>query len=104
MNYWLVVYRLAWGLLVILFGVGLVCAFVPKGQRVRELQRRKAVLQQDNRRIESDTRDLVRKEERFRRDPAFVEHTAREEGMARPHERVFRYTNEQDRADTVPLK
>jgi len=102
-NYWVVVYRLAWGLLVVLFGVGLVCAFLPKCHRVRELQRRKAVLQQENRRIETVTRDLAMKQERFRTDPAFVERTAREEGMAKPHETVFRFTNEQSRVNADPL-
>lgn len=99
MNYWVVIYRLAWGLLVILFGIGLVCAFVPKCHRVRELQRRKADLAEENRTLETATRSLLRKQERFRTEAAFVERTAREEGMARPDEVVFRYTNQAVRLD-----
>ena len=92
MNYWVLLYRFAWGLLVVLFVVGAACVFVPKGHHLRELQRKRDSLHEDNGRTELITRDLRERQQRFQNDPSFVERTAREAGMIRPNEVVFKYS------------
>jgi cell division protein FtsB len=94
MNPWEVIYRVAWVLLIILCVVGIVCIFLPKCRNYHEQQERKARLEEENRGIEAATRDIQMRQERFQRDKAFVERTAREQGMAKPGETVFRVAGE----------
>ena len=93
MNYWVALYRCAWGLLVILCAIVVACIFLPRCHRLRELQRTKIERQEENRRIEVQARELKSKQDRFHSNPAFVERTAREIGMVKPGETVFRLTN-----------
>jgi cell division protein FtsB len=94
MNYWVVVYRLAWGLLLVLFVIGLICIFLPKCHRIRELHRTRMALEEQNRRTEEKIRELKENQERFGSDPAFVELTARRTGRVKTNEHLYRYTNE----------
>ena len=94
LNYWVVIYRSAWILLVVLFAIGLTCIFLPRVHSLRSLQRKKAELIKQNRRIEALTRELRDKQERFNSDPAFVERVARETGKVKPNEVVFVFTNQ----------
>jgi len=93
MNRWVMIYRFAWGLLVALFAIGLICVFVPRFHSLQELQRRRKALQEENRETEARIMDLQTKQERFLTDPAFVEHTARRIGMVKSGEAVFKLTN-----------
>lgn len=102
MNWWVTIYKLAWGFLVVLFVIVLICIFLPKYHSQRELQRKRAEIEQENRDIEARTKELRIKQEQFRTDPAFVERTARETGMVRPDETVFKFTNEQSTATSRP--
>lgn len=81
-------------MLIALFAVTLICVFLPKCHSLRELQRKKAVLQKENRETEAQIRELKLKQERFSSDPSFVERTARETGMVKPDESVVKFTNE----------
>lgn len=82
--------------------IGLVCVFLPKCHGLRELQRKKAVLQEENRDIDQATKDLRVKRERFKSDPAFVERVARETGMVRTDEVVFQFTsNDEENTEQV---
>jgi cell division protein FtsB len=92
-NCWVVIYRLAWGVLIVLFVVGVVCVFVPKCQAIRELQYRKAALQEENRRTEARTREFMAKQERFTSDTDFLERTARQAGLVKTNETVFRFSD-----------
>jgi cell division protein FtsB len=94
MNYWVFVYRFAWFVLVILCAIGLTCIFLPKCQTYQELQGKKAVLEEENRQIEANIKRAQTQQELLQRDRAFVERTAREQGMAKPGETVFRVTRE----------
>lgn len=94
MNRWVIIYRSAWGLLLVLVVIGLICVFLPKCYRMRELQRRKAAIQGENRDFERATKELRLKRDRLKSDPAFVERTARREGMLRRDEVVFKFTDE----------
>lgn len=95
MNVWVIIYRFAWIVLIILFGIGLVCVFLPKYNSLCELQRRKAELQEQNRQTAALTTEFQLKQERFRTDAAFVERVARETGMVKPDEIVFHFSNDQ---------
>ena len=93
MNYWVVIYRFAWTILTVLLLIGLACVFAPKCRTVRELQRQKRDTEIANRAREHAVDELKRKQERFLSDPAFVERTARETGMIKPDEILFKLTN-----------
>ena len=94
MNYWVVIYRFAWLVLVVLIVIGLVCIFVPKFHQLDELQRTRAELRDDVQRTEERTRDLKIRQERFSSDPAYVERVAKEAGLIKPDEVVFKFTND----------
>ncbi|MFC1451868.1 septum formation initiator family protein [Verrucomicrobiota bacterium] len=95
--------RFAWGILVALLVVGIACIFIPKYKRLREYQRTRAELEEQNTRLEQSIRQLVTNQERFESESAFVERTARESGRVKPSEFVFRYTNAESQATaTVP--
>jgi cell division protein FtsB len=100
MNYWVVVYRLAWGILVALFVIGLICIFVPRCHHIRELHRTKMELEEQNRRTEARICELKESRERLNSDPSFAERTARRMGMAKNHETVYTFTN--NPPETVP--
>lgn len=93
MSTWTIVYRFAWGLLGILFIIGLLCVFLPKCYEFRELQRKKTELQAENRRLEDLIAELRMNQHRFETDPEFMERVARETGMIREDEIVFKFTN-----------
>jgi len=98
MNYWVILYRIAWGLLVILLVIGVTCVFLPQCNRLRELQRQRVSLEEQNRHTEALTRDLREKQEKFDSDTAFVVRTARETGLVMPNETVYKTTNAQSQA------
>lgn len=91
MNYWVLLYRVAWVVVGVSIAVAVVCVFLPRANNLQELQKRRAALQQGNARLEDKLRQLEDNEHRFRSDPEFVERTAREQGMARPGETIFRF-------------
>jgi cell division protein FtsB len=93
MNYWVAIYRFALVMAIVLCVVGGACIFVPKVQSYRELQARKAALARENAGTEARLKELERRQARFENDPAFVERVAREHGMAKPGETVYRVTN-----------
>ncbi len=97
MNGWATLYRSAWVVLFILFTIGLVCIFLPRCHRLRQLQQRKAALLAENRETDAMTRALQAKQKRFSTDPDYVERVARETGMVKPDEVVFQYTNTSNR-------
>jgi cell division protein FtsB len=91
MNFWVLVYRFAWMVVIAFCVMALVCFFLPKTHNYQALQKRKMVLEQGNALIESKVRQLQQNEKRFQSDPAFVERVAREHGMAMPGETIFRF-------------
>jgi cell division protein FtsB len=93
MSYWVIIYRLALGLLIVLCVTGLTCIFLPRCNSLRELQRKRTALREENHVIAERTRELRVSQERFRTEPAFVERTARETGMIRPDETLFKFTD-----------
>jgi cell division protein FtsB len=95
-NQWVVIYRLAWGVLLVLFVIGLICVFLPRYEHFRALQRRKAELVDNNRTTRAAAQQLKENQVKFQTDPAFVERTAREAGMVKPGEKVFKFSGDEN--------
>ena len=91
MNFWVLVYRLAWMVVVASGVVAIVCIFLPKTHNYQTLQNRKEALEQGNASMEARIRQFEQNQKRFRSDPEFVERSAREQGMAKPGETIFRF-------------
>ena len=93
MNYWATIYRCLWGIAIILLVVVMISFFIPKYRTLRDYRKKRDELQQENRRTEAMIRDLRHKQEQILSDPAFIERTARESGMVKQDEVVFKFTN-----------
>jgi len=93
-NYWTMTYRFAWLVLVLLVVIGLACVFIPKFREMNDLRQRRDDLQREGRATEAATRELRVKRERFSSDPRYVERVAKEAGMVKPGEIVFKFTND----------
>lgn len=91
MNFWVILYRVACGGVAVAIAIAIICIFVPQSHRSRELEGRRLVLQESNARLEARLRELEDDQHRFRTDPEFVERIAREQGMAKPGETIFRF-------------
>jgi cell division protein FtsB len=91
MNFWVVLYRFAWIVVIVSCVIAIVCVFLPKAHNYRDLQKRKMALQESNMRMETRVHQLELNQQRFRNDPDFVERIAREQGMAKPGETIFRF-------------
>lgn len=96
MNFWVLIYRIAWIAVAILVVVGVIFMFLPQIEQQRELQRKEAQLQEEVRLEEELLQHLKRQQERLRSDPRFIEKIAREEfGLAKPGETVFKFVDEE---------
>ena len=93
MNHWVIVYRVAWGAAILLLIIVAMTFFIPKNKALQDYQKRRGLLQQENRQTEAVVNDLKERQDRFNTDPAFVERTAREAGMVKKDEIVFKFTN-----------
>ncbi len=100
MNYWVVVYRFAWGLLFVVLVVGLVCIFLPKCHFLREMQRKKEKQVVENRELGVKVSNLRTKQDRFNTDQKFVERIARDEGLIKSDEVVFKFTSTNSMVDS----
>lgn len=95
MSYWNKIYRLALVLVCILAVIALLGIFVPRFNKLAEYQGKKAKIQEENRKTAEATRELKDKQDQFLTKPRFVERTAREAGMIKDNETVFKFTNRQ---------
>jgi cell division protein FtsB len=101
MNYWVIIYRVALAVVIVLVTIAMIWAFVPKINRYRDSSEKRVELQDENRRLSEEVKTLQSKQERFTSDPLFVERTAREIGMVKPDEVVFKSTNRESTAETA---
>jgi len=93
MSTWRLIYRFSWALLGVLVIIGLLCVFTPKCRSLSRLQTTRNTLQEQNAEKEEEIKDLKIRQERFTTEPAFVERTARESGMVKPDEVVYKFTD-----------
>jgi cell division protein FtsB len=102
MNYWVLIYRFAWGILLLLLVLGILFVFLPQCNRLRTLEQKREALETENRELDAMSRNLRDKQQQFDTNPAFVVRTARESGMIMPHETVYKITNSEARAESLP--
>lgn len=95
MNIWNIIYRFSWGLLAVLIVIGFILIFTPKARKLAYLQGVKTDIETRNAEKADQIKALQIRQERFVRDPEFVEHTAREAGLVMEGEVVYKFTNEQ---------
>jgi cell division protein FtsB len=91
---WQTIHRLAWGILVILMVIGVICLFLPRYNKLRVMQQRRDGEKEENRRLEARTKEVRAFSKRFMIDPRYVERVARELGMVKPGEIVIKYMDE----------
>lgn len=76
--------------IVILGLVGLTFLFLPKLNQLRNMQKQKDGLEQENKEMERKISELKQVQEKFNTDPAFVERMGREAGLVKSNEVIFR--------------
>lgn len=91
MRLWNLLYRGAWIALAALIAAGAAGMIVPKWREYRAAQARKAEAEERVRLEEEMLGLLKERQERFARDPRFVQQLAHDLGMARPNEVLFRF-------------
>lgn len=95
MSIWVIVYRSACAVLVVVGIVVLFYIFMPKWRTYNELRETAQKHKAENAALEANKEDLVSKQQQFQTDPSFVEHTAREIGMVKTNEvKIVFTTNE----------
>lgn len=95
-NYWVLIYRFAWCLLIVICVVIGICLFTPQIQRVREFNRKIVELEQNISELEAEIRELRKNQELFCTDSNFVERIGKESGLLKPGETVFKFTDEKE--------
>lgn len=91
MNPWNFIGKVAVVIIIILGLTGMLLFFLPKLRESHQLHRTKASLEENNARMETQIRLLESKCKRFNYDKEFVERTARELGMVKPDETVYKF-------------
>lgn len=88
---WRIITRVFWLIVIGACIAGFMALYTPKYYQYNELSRRIRAMQEGNRDLETAVRRLEMRQRRFLSDPAFVERTARELGMAKPGEVIYKY-------------
>lgn len=93
MNIWIAIYRTTWVVLSILIVLSGILLAIPKMRHHQALQNNRDALEQGNLQMSQDVREHVTNQERFRTDDQFLVDVARDAGMVRSNELVFKFTN-----------
>lgn len=91
MSFWVFIYRVAWVLLVVLISIGVFSLFYPQYRQYRAYKVQEEELEAEIRHHRELMQSLKKKQDRFERDPEFVEHMAHEWGLAKPNETLFKF-------------
>lgn len=94
MNIWKLVYRISWGLLVVIILASIIRLFYPQWMEYRSAQQVKAGIEEEIRLNNELIKVYKLKQERFKNDPEFVERMAHKVGLAKENETIFRFENE----------
>lgn len=94
MSIWTAIYRIAVIMAFGLLGVAAALGILPKWRSMQDYRRRKEDLERQIALEEELTKLLRQKQERFRTDPRFVERIARDLGLARSNEVLYRIVRE----------
>jgi len=90
---WTKIYRLSWILLVVILIISIICLYLPKCRQLRRMQKEKSAKIEANRIKQNSITEHKAWQDKFETDPSFVEKTARESGMVKENEYVFKFTN-----------
>ena len=88
---WAGLYRAGWCSLMVFVIVAAIGAFVPKARQLSALKSQLAGMDQRVEKRDRSIRDIQDRRDRFAKDPAFVERTARQSGFFRPGEVIVEY-------------
>ncbi|MEI6972500.1 MAG: cell division protein FtsL [bacterium] len=95
MNLWVVIYKITW----VLIAVVLVCIAIgwgiPKYNKYRSMQAQQTAKLEEKQLLEEKIRRLQLNQARFSTESAFVERTARNEGMIKSNETLCKMTDGQ---------
>ena len=94
MEFWKMLYRSAWGMLLILVTVAIGCIFIPKHYENRALIGQRDDLKKQIAAEVEMRKSLQRKQERFQHDTRYIEFVAHEAGMVKPDEKLFLFNAE----------
>lgn len=97
MRIWNWILRFGWTIFLALGLLGVFFYFLPRCREYERLQHTKLALEEDNARREANIRQLETKRRRFAYDKDFVERIARELGMAKPGETIYKFNPETER-------
>jgi len=81
-------YRMTWVLITVAFVIIAVAWSIPNYTKYKEMQLLRAAKIEDKQLLEARVDHLKIKQERLATDPAFLERTARNEGMSKSNETV----------------
>ena len=96
MKYWDKIVTVSWiSLTVCTVTAGLLLIFMPELREYKENNKTIATLEEGIAREEADYQRLHKKQERFKKDPAYVEQIGHEMGMVYPNETIYKFTDEQ---------
>ncbi len=93
-KYWNLINRIVLVAIIIMAGVGVVLAFTPKVQQLRENQATYSQLQDRIKVTVGEENELKEKQRRFTTDREFVERIAHEVGYAHKDETIFHFPEE----------
>jgi cell division protein FtsB len=96
---WNLIYRTTCGLLILVLLVAGALTFMPKIKTLRTVQAEKAKEEDLERQERELLQALKEKQDRFARDPRFVQQIAHDMGMAKPGEVLFKFQD----TTNVPL-
>jgi cell division protein FtsB len=91
-NCWTTIYRVSYGILGGLALIGAVCMFTPKGSEYSNVLTDKRNIEREIAAKKQDIKRLQIRQDRFTSEASFVERTARECGMIKRGEIVYKFT------------
>ncbi|MFT5496912.1 MAG: cell division protein FtsB [Kiritimatiellia bacterium] len=95
MKYWDKIVTISWiSLTVCIVTAGLLLIFMPELREYNLNNTTINVLEEDIAKQEADYQQLHKKQERFKKDPSYVEQIAHEMGMVYSHETIYKFTDE----------
>lgn len=90
MNYFSIIIRFALAILIVAAVAGLLLLFFPKYRSLEYLHKQRGARATEIRELETEIAELETNQRQFRSNPDFVERVARESGMVKTNEFVYK--------------
>lgn len=95
MKYWDKIVTISWiSLTVCTVSAGLLLIFLPELREYKENNKTISALEEGITKEEAKYQQLHKQQERFKKDPAYVEQIGHKMGMVYPHETIYKFTDE----------